>query len=1317
MKGILRNFSSVWLLFAGFALALTLVVSGIGSLVIFHDYKRFQTEAGHFRKDYVAGQRRLIKEQVEQAVDFIQYSRARTEKQLKESIRSRTLEACAIAAGLYRQSRGRATPEEMRKIVRETLRPARFNHGRGYYFATGMDGVEILFADRPELEGQSMLGTRDTRGAYVIRDMIALVREKGEGYYEYTWTKPGTHGADFRKIAYVKYFAPIAGFIGTGEHLDDVERDIRKEVLDRLGKIRFGKDGYIFVVNTSGHTLMNGLEPQFIGKNVRGLTDINGVGVFEQEREGAEKPGGGFIQYEWKKPGTLEVRPKLSFVKGFARWGWIVGAGVYSDDVEPVITRIKASVQEAMWKELSGLGLTLTALLAVGLVVFFYASRFLKLQLDVFVDFFKEAETGGRPIAMEHVFSPELRRLGQSANTMLCERREAETALRENELRLRTILQTSNEGFWLLDNDSLIIDVNPRMCDILGRNKDEVLGRRIFDFVKDKDRDIFEPQAGLMVKGGAGCYEAALCRPAGSLVYCRFSASPLLDGAGKRIGSFAMVTDITERRLAEEELRLGENRLRRAEITAHFGNWEFALGSNKVVASEGARIIYGLGDREWSIPEVQALPLPEYRGMLDLALRKLVGKGEPYDVEFKIRRAADGKIVDIHSIAEYSREQAVVFGVIHDITDRKMAEEAVRTHEERLRTAMEATQQVWFDMNVQTGEVSVGPEYVRLVGYKPEENRMNFQSWINAIHPEDRSGVLEVYEECIRTANTVVMEYRLKFKTGEWIWVRTMGKIVSFDSENKPLKITGTHRDVSTMKQAEAAQRESEQLYRSVVSLSPDAIVIFDKNGLLTFASPMAREIFRHSPDEEIIGRSLFTWVLPEEKERASENVLHLLTEGTLINREYTLVRANGTCFRGEINGALIHDPDTKSVKILLIIRDITERMRSEHERRELQAQLNQAQKMESIGRLAGGVAHDFNNMLGVILGNSELGLAEIDSAHPVHNNLMEIRLAADRSANLVGQLLAFARKQTIVPRVLDLNEAVGSMLKMVRRLIGENIRLSWRPGGTVWPVRMDPGQVDQILANLCVNSRDAIAGVGSISIETYNASIDENYCRQHADASPGHYVVLSVEDDGAGMEKKTLDKLFEPFFTTKEVGKGTGLGLSTVYGIVRQNGGFIEVGSVPGEGAAFRIHLPRTDAAEKREQPGEQSTGHLKGTETILLVEDEKSILELGKRILERCGYKVLAAGEPEEAINLANSHSGRIDLLITDIIMPTMNGKDLAEKLSEFVPASRTIFMSGYTGDAITESGFVDEGINFLQKPFSLKTLTEKVREVLSR
>ncbi len=393
---------------------------------------------------------------------------------------------------------------------------------------------------------------------------------------------------------------------------------------------------------------------------------------------------------------------------------------------------------------------------------------------------------------------------------------------------------------------------------------------------------------------------------------------------------------------------------------------------------------------------------------------------------------------------------------------------------------------------------------------------------------------------------------------------------------------------------------------------------------------------------------------------------------------------------------------------------------RTGEEREKLQAQLLQSQKMESVGRLAGGVAHDYNNMLGVIMGYTELAKYKLHPHDPLHADLEEILKAARRSMEVTRQLLAFAREQTIRPRILNLNESVESMLKMLRPLLGEDVALSWRPQSDLWLVKMDPSQIDQILANLCVNARDAISGTGRITIETRNATFDEAHCARHEEFVPGHFVVLVVKDDGCGMDRQTLEKIFDPFFTTKELGQGTGLGLATVYGIIKQNDGFINVHSEPGQGATFEIYLPGyVDRPE--DQDGETMKTESGGAiplgrnEMVLLVEDELTILDMCRMILGKLGYQVLAAGTADDAIRLASEYSGKIDLLITDVIMPQMNGRELAEQVRAFCPHIRTLFMSGYTADIIAHHGILEDGVNFIEKPFLMEDLAQKIRGVL--
>ena len=404
----------------------------------------------------------------------------------------------------------------------------------------------------------------------------------------------------------------------------------------------------------------------------------------------------------------------------------------------------------------------------------------------------------------------------------------------------------------------------------------------------------------------------------------------------------------------------------------------------------------------------------------------------------------------------------------------------------------------------------------------------------------------------------------------------------------------------------------------------------------------------------------------------------------------------------------LLTDGRGEARYLLGISEDITERKR-------LEDQLRQSQKLESVGHLAGGVAHDFNNMLTIIMGNAELALTMVPSDLPSSRLLREIIKASENAANLTRQLLTFARKQVIAPRLIDLDQSVQGMLGMLGRLLGEDIDLAWKPGGGGLTVKLDPTQLNQVLVNLCVNARDAMDGGGRISIETSRIVIGSRDCRAGSDCRPGVYAALVVGDNGRGMDQKTLERAFEPFFTTKGVGRGTGLGLATVYGIVKQNGGFIQVTSEAGRGTSFSVHLPLQEMGEPHLLPEYQIKAGVKGTESILLVEDNPAILEIARRMLEGCGYRVVQAESPAKAIDSVGAGGERIDLLITDVIMPGMNGKELSEEIRRHCPAMACLYMSGYSPDVISRHGILDEGIHFIQKPFTLQTLTSTVRSIL--
>jgi len=514
--------------------------------------------------------------------------------------------------------------------------------------------------------------------------------------------------------------------------------------------------------------------------------------------------------------------------------------------------------------------------------------------------------------------------------------------------------------------------------------------------------------------------------------------------------------------------------------------------------------------------------------------------------------------------------------------------------------------------------------------------------------------------------------------------------------------------DITQRYQMEQDLRESEERFRALHNASFGGIVIHDQ-GIIIDCNQGLSDMTGYSVAELINMDGL---ELIAEKWR--DLVVKNIQEGYEQVYEAEAVRKDGTIYPVHLRGSMI--PYKGRTVRVTEFRDITERKQADEEKLRLEAQLFQSQKMETVGQLAGGIAHDFNNMLGVIIGHAEMAMFKKGDVSLIHDDLAKIRTAAERSTEITRQLLAFARKQTVEPKSLSLNETVEGMLQMLKRLIGEDIELIWNPGADLWRVRMDTSQLDQILVNLCLNARDAIAGVGKIIVTTENILLDEKGGQNNGVTSSHEYVRLTVSDNGSGMDEETISHVFEPFFTTKDVGEGTGLGLATVYGAVKQNNGIISVDSRPGQGTTLKISIPRHSniTAEEFDKKDEQQA--IGGDETILIVEDETIILEMGEKMLKMLGYKVLAAEAPAEAIRIAQEHPGDIHLLLTDVIMPGMNGRDLANRLKVIKPQAKCLFMSGYTANIIANQGMLDDGVNLIQKPFSQQALAQKIRSTLA-
>lgn len=545
-------------------------------------------------------------------------------------------------------------------------------------------------------------------------------------------------------------------------------------------------------------------------------------------------------------------------------------------------------------------------------------------------------------------------------------------------------------------------------------------------------------------------------------------------------------------------------------------------------------------------------------------------------------------------------------------------------------------------------------------------------------------------------------------------WLRKDGIIIDVLLSSTPIDpsdlsagVTFTAMDITEHKRSEEALENERTRFKIITQNAPFGILLINKDGNFTYLNPKFTEIFGYDLSDVPDGKSWFKLAYPDPEYR--KEVLSAWVEdlkasepGEKRPRIYEVVCKDGS-------RKIIHfiPVSLKTGENIIACEDITKRTMLEN-------QLRQAQKMESVGRLAGGIAHDFNNMLQAIIGFAELAMVKIKKGSAHEEDLIQISQAAQRAADLTRQLLAFARRQPVSLKVLDLNRTVASMLDMLKRIIGEDIKLVWKQNVAPCQVKMDPAQIDQILANLLVNARDAIAGIGRVIIETGYTVFDESYCRVNPGFIPGEYALLEVSDTGSGMDKETVSQIFEPFFTTKEVGKGTGLGLAMVYGIVKQNNGVIKVISEPGRGTTFKIYLPWCQSQAETEDIIQEQTIPA-GTETILVVEDETMLLEFVTTILEEQGYKVLATETPENALRMACEYNGPIHLLITDVVMPGMNGREVKDSIMPLYPEIKTLYMSGYTADIIALKGIMDEGAAFLQKPFTIDSLALKVREML--
>ena len=880
--------------------------------------------------------------------------------------------------------------------------------------------------------------------------------------------------------------------------------------------------------------------------------------------------------------------------------------------------------------------------------------------------------------------------------------RAAQEALRESEEQHRSLIEGAPVGIFVTTAEGKVLSVNPALARMLGLQSPRAarayytdLGTQLY--VHPEARQEFLRR--LKDAGRVEEFEYEARTADGRIVWLAMNArlaGRQEDGA-LRIEGFT--SDVTARKEAEKALQ------DRAELFRHL----FTDGpapklildpeDGRIVdANKAAERFYGwTADRlkTMSAFDLNTLPPDEVR-------LKMAHVRDEQENHFYFRhRLASGEVRDVEVFSGPIRVggKTLFFSIIHDITKRRLAEEALRESEERFRGLYENLSLGLYRSTPDGRILMANPALLRMLGYDSFEElaRRNLETE-QAYEPDYPRLIFK--EKIERDGVVQGLESAWKRTDGTTIFVRESARLVR-DGEGTPLFYEGTAEDITARINAEAESR----WLASILEQSLNEIYVFDARSLrFTYANGGALANLGFSLEE-------FQALTPVDiKPLISREALDALLEPLRSGKQGRLDletvhrRKDGSTY--PVLLTLQRSTQGGQDVIVAIGYDITDRQH-------LEDQLRQAQKMESVGRLAGGVAHDFNNMLNIIMIYTELALRRLGPDAPMRADLDEVQKAAKRSATLTKQLLAFARKQQILPRVLDLNATVAEMVKMLSRLLGEDIAFGFYSGAGLWPVKMDPGQVDQILANLAVNARDAIEGAGTVTLETSNLTVDEAYLAAHPYSEPGDYVLMTFSDTGRGMDRETLDKIFEPFFSTKG-SLGTGLGLSTVYGIVKQNRGFINAYSEVGRGTTFKIYIPRWTGENETEAHASEAPAP-RGAETVLVAEDEEAILALTGRLLREQGYTVLSAPSPSDALLAAQQHEGPIHLLLTDVVMPLMNGKELAERLTALRPEIKVLYMSGYTANVVAHRGVLDEGVHFLQKPFSMESLARAVRDAL--
>ena len=884
----------------------------------------------------------------------------------------------------------------------------------------------------------------------------------------------------------------------------------------------------------------------------------------------------------------------------------------------------------------------------------------------------------------------------------------------ETEIKYQSLFGKATDAIFLMKDD-IFIECNPAAEKVFDCSASEIIGKTLYHFSPASQPDGRESKLKTLEKvnaaagGEAQSFEWVFQKKDGTQFYNEINLDPVLIKGEWLI--LAFIRDISKRKEAEQALKESIYKFRTLFEESRDAIYISTREGKFVEINPAAIELFGYQRKEMYGMDVRLIYADaKDRKHFQEAIEKC---GFVRDFELKLRRK-DGSVIDclVTAALRFSNDGAILgyHGIIRDITEQKRAEEALRESEKRFQQIIENTQEWIWEVDGDGLYTYSSPIVEKILGYNPDEI-VGKKHFYDLFYHEDRENLKRMAFEVFAKRETF-REFinRNVHKNGEIMWLSTSG-VPLFDNKGNFRGYRGADTDITERKKAEDALRKSEELNQGIVENAPVGIMYLDKKGIIIYENPVMYQITGVPPGEVSIELGKKISEIPNfaqagglklwEKVSAGETVtgVEITYQSMYGLRKILKVHASPQrSLTGEISGAIVMCEDITDFK-------------------ELEQQFLQSQKMEAVGRLAGGVAHDFNNLLTAIIGNCELAGLLVKENHPLAKNINGIKKAADSATSLTRQLLAFSRKQIMEPKVINLSNVVKDMEQMLKRVIGEDIELVISLAPDLWKTRADLGQIESVIMNLVVNARDAMPGGGLLAIETQNRLLDEEYVKMHAEVVPGQYVMLAVSDTGYGMTDEIKSKAFDPFYTTKDPGKGTGLGLSTVYGIVKQSGGHIWIYSELGKGTIFKIYLPKANADSETVLSKKVDQSMPRGSEKVLVVEDEESVREMTILILKEQGYKVYEAKSAEEAYALCQSMKMDLDLLVSDVILPHMNGPELAELLKKVCPQLKIVFMSAYTENSIVLRKVFKKGMPYLQKPFRPYELAQKVRQVLEK